>query len=81
MPKSKQRKGHKQKVQARNKEMKAQATAMQKLFTVNFKPSSKEVNCIFSNKSPFSFVISGHRLFTLPIGELCVMILLLSSFI
>lgn len=43
MPKSKQRKGHKQKVQARNKEMKAQASAMQKLFTEAMKTEIEEL--------------------------------------
>jgi len=43
MPKSKQRKGHKQKVQTRNKEMKAQATAMQKLFTEAMKTEIEEL--------------------------------------
>jgi hypothetical protein len=43
MPKSKQRKGHKQKVQARNKQAKAQASAMQKLFTEAMKTQIEEL--------------------------------------
>lgn len=43
MPKSKQRKGHKQKVQQRNKEAKAQASAMQKLFTEAMKTQIEEL--------------------------------------
>lgn len=43
MPKSKQRKGHKQKVQARNNQAKAQASAMQKLFTEAMKTQIEEL--------------------------------------
>jgi hypothetical protein len=43
MPKSKQRKGHKQKVQVRNTQMKAQATAMQKLFNESMKAQIEEL--------------------------------------
>lgn len=43
MPKSKQRKGHKQKIQTRNAQEKAQASAMQKLFTESMKAQIEEM--------------------------------------
>jgi hypothetical protein len=43
MPKSKQRKGHKQKIQTRNKEIKARESAMQKLFTESMKAQIEEM--------------------------------------
>jgi hypothetical protein len=43
MPKSKQRKGHKQKIQTRNKEIKARESAMQKLFTESMKTQIEEM--------------------------------------
>jgi hypothetical protein len=43
MPKSKQRKGHKQKVQTRNKEIKARESAMQKLFNESMRAQIEEM--------------------------------------